>query len=337
VAAVVIEASHQRLSTSVGATGPGAPRLRRPVPVPHRPVTVGSASERPAAYRSRMRPSLERIPSSPHQSWHLGVRAEPRFGFDWHYHPEHELTLIVAGEGRRYVGDRVSDYGPGDLVLVGGDTPHTWESATAGWHEAVTLQFQHDAFFERPEFHDTARMLAAARHGLAFTGPVADAAAATMVTIAGLAPARRTLALLDILVSLAEQPAQTLATRSLVTGVDAAARGRLDRVIGMIRRDYADEVSVGRAADLVAMTPDAFSRFFRRQVGRTFTDYVNDVRLAEASRRLVESDAAVSAIAVGCGYPNLSHFNRRFRAQTGMSPREFRRHFRRASPDMSLS
>jgi AraC-like DNA-binding protein/mannose-6-phosphate isomerase-like protein (cupin superfamily) len=281
--------------------------------------------------------TLERIPSSPHQSWHLGVRAEPRFGFDWHYHPEYELTLIVAGEGRRYVGDRVADYGPGDLVLVGGDTPHTWESAAAGWHEAVTLQFQHDAFgagfFERPEFHDTARMLACARHGLAFTG--ADATAAAMVGIAGLTPARRTLALLDILVSLAEQPAETLATRALATGVDAAARGRLDRVIGMIRRDYADEISVGRAADLVAMTPDAFSRFFRRQIGRTFTDYVNDVRLAEASRRLVGSDAAVSAIAVGCGYPNLSHFNRRFRAQTGMSPREFRRHFRRDTPDMS--
>ncbi|HTF11760.1 MAG TPA: AraC family transcriptional regulator [Asanoa sp.] len=284
-----------------------------------------------------MRPSLERVPSSPHQSWHLGVRAEPRFGFDWHYHPEYELTLIVAGEGRRYVGDRVADYGPGDLVLVGGDTPHTWESAAAGWHEAVTLQFQHDAFgtgfFERPEFHDTARMLAGARHGLRFTGTGAEAAAATMVAIASLAPARRTVALLDILVSLAEQPVETLATRSLVTGVDAAARGRLDRVIGMIRRDYADEVSVGRAADLVAMTPDAFSRFFRRQIGRTFTDYVNDVRLAEASRQLVESDAAVSAIAVACGYPNLSHFNRRFRAQTGMSPREFRRHFRREPPD----
>ncbi|MGC5022762.1 helix-turn-helix domain-containing protein [Micromonospora sp. DT47] len=34
-----------------------------------------------------------------------------------------------------------------------------------------------------------------------------------------------------------------------------------------------------------------------------------------------------SEIAAECGYQNLSHFNRRFRVQTGMSPREFRRHF----------
>jgi AraC-like DNA-binding protein len=76
------------------------------------------------------------------------------------------------------------------------------------------------------------------------------------------------------------------------------------------------------------MTPNAFSRFFRRSTGRTFGDYVNDVRLAQACRSLIEEDAAISEIAAQSGYGNLSHFNRRFRARTGMSPREFRRHFR---------
>lgn len=93
-----------------------------------------------------MRSSLERVPASPYSSWHLGIRAEPRFAFDWHHHSECELTLIVAGSGRRYVGDRVADYRPGDLVLVGAHTPHTWESDAAVWHEAVTVQFLHDAF-----------------------------------------------------------------------------------------------------------------------------------------------------------------------------------------------
>lgn len=279
-----------------------------------------------------MRPSLERVPSSPYLSWHHGVRAEPRFAFDWHYHPEHELTLIVAGSGRRYVGDRVDDYEPGDLVLVGALTPHTWESGPAGWHEAVTLQFQHDAFgegfFGRPEFQGVERLLAHAAHGLRFTGAGADAVAAGMVGIGGRDPAQRSVRLLDMLVSLAELPAETLAARSLMTDVDPSARRRIDLVIGMVRRDYAEAVTVARAAAMVAMTPDAFGRFFRRHTGRTFTDYVNDVRLAEACRRTVETDAPISEIATGCGYQNLSHFNRRFRTQTGMSPREFRRHFR---------
>jgi len=281
-----------------------------------------------------MRPTYEHIPASPHQSWHLGLRAEPRFGFDWHYHPEYELTLIVAGSGRRYVGDRVAEYGPGDLVLLGAETPHTWESEAAGWHEAVTVQFLYDAFgtgfFDRPEFHGVRRLLARSDCGLRFDG--ADGVPEAMVALSNSTDAARgTLAVLEILVSLAGQPAETIATRSLVTDVDAAARDRIDRVIGLVRRDYAERLAIGEAAALVSMSPDAFSRFFRRHTGRTFTDYVNDVRLAEASRRLIESDTPISAIATGCGYPNLSHFNRRFRAQNAMSPRDFRNHFSSAA------
>ena len=182
-----------------------------------------------------MRPTYEHIPASPHQSWHLGLRAEPRFGFDRHYHPEYELTLIVAGSGRRYVGDRVADYGPGDLVLLGAETPHTWESEAAGWHEAVTVQFLYDAFgtgfFDRPEFHGVRRLLARSDCGLRFDG--ADGVPEAMVALSNTTDAARgTLAVLEFLVSLAGQPAETIATRSLVTDVDAAARERIDRVIG---------------------------------------------------------------------------------------------------------
>ena len=280
-----------------------------------------------------MRPSLQQVPRSPYASWHVAVRAEERFAFDWHYHPEYELTLITRGSGHRYVGDAVHDYGPGDLVLVGADTPHTWESAGAGGHEAVVVQFQRDTFgpgfFDLPEFEPIGELLAGSAAGLRFDRRAATGIAALMVALPDLDPARRTLRLLEILVDLCELPREPLATRSLVTALNATARRRIERVIGYVSRCYAEEVSVREAARLVAMTPNAFSRFFRRGTGRTFGDYVNEVRLARACRRLVEDDATISEIAAGSGYANLSHFNRRFRARTGMNPREYRRRVRR--------
>jgi AraC-like DNA-binding protein len=279
-----------------------------------------------------VRPSLQQVPRSPHVSWHLAIRDEERFAFDWHYHPEYELTLIVEGSGRRYVGDAVHEYGPGDLVLVGAGTPHTWESAGVGGHRAVIVQFRRDTFggglFDLPEFQRVDRLLTGSALGLRFARREAAAVVESLAAMPDLDPARRTLRLLDILVTLGELPGEPLAARALIAALDASARQRIDRVIGYVSRRYSEELTVGEVARLVAMTPNAFGRFFRRSTGRTFGDYVNDVRLAQACRRLIEDDAAVSRIAAESGYANLSHFNRRFRARTGMSPREFRRHFR---------
>jgi hypothetical protein len=60
----------------------------------------------------------------------LDIRHErgTHFANPWHYHPELELNLILAGEGIRFVGDSVAPFGPGELVLLGPHLPHLWQS-----------------------------------------------------------------------------------------------------------------------------------------------------------------------------------------------------------------
>jgi AraC-like DNA-binding protein len=275
-----------------------------------------------------VRPSLELVASTPDASVACNPRREPSFGFDWHYHPEVELTLIRSGSGRRFVGDAVHDYGPGDLVLIGGGTPHTWESTSAGRHEALVLQFRHEGLLELPELYPVRRLVDAASVGLAFAGPGAGEVAERVMALREGPPARRLIGLLDVLVALCDVPHQTLASRTLVEADNPTARARVQRVIAYVERFHADIVSAAEAARLVAMTPNAFSRFFRRSTGRTFGEYVTDFRLARARRALIDDDTPVSTIAAESGFANLSNFNRRFRAKTGMSPREFRRRFR---------
>ena len=77
-----------------------------------------------------MRPLFEKVTVPPGASWALlDRRLDDGIPFQWHYHPEFELTLTLNSRGQRYIGDSIAPYGDGDLVLLGPNLPHTWNSA----------------------------------------------------------------------------------------------------------------------------------------------------------------------------------------------------------------
>jgi transcriptional regulator GlxA family with amidase domain len=75
------------------------------------------------------------------------------------------------------------------------------------------------------------------------------------------------------------------------------------------------------------MAPAAFCRFFRRQTGRTFTRYVQELRLSEASQLLSHTTLPITIVAAQVGFGNLAHFNRCFKSQKGMTPTQWRQRF----------
>src|SRR5687767_12485208 len=98
-----------------------------------------------------------------------------RFGYDWHHHPELELTLIVRGRGTRIVGDSIEPFREGDLCLLGPHLPHTWTSEPgAGRVRALVAQFQPgflgEGFLRLKEAGGLVRLFEASAHGLAIEG-----------------------------------------------------------------------------------------------------------------------------------------------------------------------
>lgn len=274
-----------------------------------------------------MRPAVEFIPLKAGRAWAFHVREASEFPFTWHAHDYYELTVITAGQGRRFVGDHVAPYGPGDVALLGPQLPHTYAASTQdGPHSACVAQFPAawvEPLVAGPEFQAVRALLARSARGLAASTAVDGAR-----RLAELDGARQTVALLELLTELADDPsfvplASTAGSRSISTrSADA-----LSAVVGHLDTHYADPLSRHDIAAAVGMSPSSVSRLVRRQMGTTLTEYLTEVRVGAASRALTESDRPIADIAYSCGFANLANFNRQFRRSRHMTPREYRRAF----------
>ena len=271
--------------------------------------------------------------------FHIVERHKTEFTYPLHKHKEYELNFIERGGGvRRIVGDSVEYIGDYELVLIGGENlEHVWEQGNCRSKDIreITIQFSHDVFsgdlISKNQFASIKRMLARAEHGLTF--PVSTIMRIYFVLDALAAEKDSFVQFLKFLYILYElsvsDGSRVLASISFAHTSQSQEGRRVQKVKEYINSHYAEPLSLPQVASVAGMSPVAFSRFFRVRTGRTFSDYIIDIRLGYAARMLVDSTKNVSEICYECGFNNVSNFNRTFKAKRGYTPREFRAMFKK--------
>src|SRR4029077_15654262 len=172
-----------------------------------------------------MKPFFEKVLIDQGSSWTVFHRCLEAFPFEWHYHPEFELTMTLNSLGQRYIGDHIGSYGHEDLILLGPNLPHTWcsgEKIEGGRpHQAIVLWFSRDLahnLVERwPEFGAIRHLLKdEAPRGVCFSEKVRREAGRKILALLDQPPADRLLNLLSILNFLAgDSERVTLSSSSL--------------------------------------------------------------------------------------------------------------------------
>jgi len=99
---------------------------------------------------------------------------------------------------------------------------------------------------------------------------------------------------------------------------------RLKKLFDHIQVHYSAKISVGEAAKMVAMSPAAFMKAFKKVAGMTLVDYLNHVRLSNARRLLRETNQTVAEISDAAGFCDQSYLDKRFKRAFGVTPKEFR-------------
>ena len=282
-----------------------------------------------------MKPIFQKLTAEPAEGFAFKNLRAPGFDCPWHVHPEYELILVLQSRGYRIVGDNISALGAGDLVFIGPWLPHIWQNepssdGNGGGVHVLLVQFEErflgDGWLRLPALERIRRLFRRATRGLHITGETRERVTREMLAldeVSGLDRMIQVLRILDVLGR--SEECHPLASASFAFETETYDQERMNRVFQFLNAQLGQVVRLSDCAKIVGLSEGAFSRFFHAHTGKTFPEFLNELRIGRACRLLIEQDRNVTEVSYECGFSSLSNFNRQFLRLKGISPREFRR------------
>lgn len=249
----------------------------------------------------------------------------------WHYHPEVELVYIAEGYGTRYVGNHISKFENGDLILMGPNVPHFgYEFGMQGINEEIVVQFKEkllSAYIETiPEFEAIRELINRAKSGISFHGDTKKQIGAELEKLEGKDSFDRLLHILKILETLSRSKEYDILNSNGVTLIiQNQEDDRLNKVYQYVKEHYEFEITLDQISVVAHMTVPAFCRYFKKYTEKTFIEFVNEFRVRQAIRLIAAGDKSITEIAAEVGFNNFSHFSKQFKRVTQKSPSAYRK------------
>jgi AraC-like DNA-binding protein len=259
-------------------------------------------------------------------------RTKTEFDFPLHFHEEMELNLIINAKGaKRVVGDHVGEIENIELVLVGPNLPHVWKTHLCKSREIqeITIQFHKDLFEEkmlrRNQLHFIREMFEKSSRGILFSPDTTQQVSARLKKLRSKQGFDSVLELMSIFHDLSTSRNMQILSEGNFSNVQPTYKSRrIEKVMEYLRQNFDKPVDLSDVAKIANMTEVSFSRFMKSQTGVGFIDSLLDIRLAHASRLLIDTNQPIAEIAYNCGFNNISNFNRLFKKKKGCTPKQFR-------------
>lgn len=288
-----------------------------------------------------MKAKCGKMIASDNSSWRFEKFQFPVKEFDWHYHPEYEICLTLNSEGSKHVGDHVSYYHNPDLVLLGPNLPHSWQTKINADDSPITIYVAQipAPWLEHlvrtlPELNILQDMLKLSLRGIEFSQETTLKSIPICTEMANAEPIERFYLLIKLLnLMVKDDSCQVLSSSFYTFGnkTDISV-DKLDKVINYIYQHYTDPLYAEKLAELVHMSTNHFHRFFKQRTERTLNQFINQLRIGKACKLLINSNIQISVISDQCGFHNVSNFNRRFLSMKNCTPKQFRNSIKSPSP-----
>lgn len=251
----------------------------------------------------------------------------------WHYHPEVELIYFIKGNTSAVIGDVFKEFKEGDLVLLGANFPHVLqESKDFIKHSEIkpfgliiqfTENFLGEDFITKPELSSIRDLLQKAHRGLQFQPSIIEKVKNKLNRMPKQNDSQKLLILLDILFTLAEGECYEYMTHHEYSYDYSHDEERMKRIHQFVYKHFMDKISIADVASVANMTEASFCRYFKSRTLKTFSHFLNEIRIAYACKMLQEKNNSVTDVCFASGYGSLPYFSRKFKSMTNMSPQQY--------------
>lgn len=281
-----------------------------------------------------MKANFQKLSSKSHENslvdfW---VRANA-FGFHWHYHPEVEICYVKQGSGKRIIGSSIENFEAGDLVLVGSNVPHSWITDeqfnnSSNDIEVFVVQFSLDVFqrfMGMPEFHRVEQLLSESTKGLYFKRAEKYRLVELLLRLPPSSGMSKFLRLLELLEAFCDHNETVPLNPGGYTLLHKKHQEeRILKVCHYIHEKFKEEIRISDLATLVAMNNASFCRFFKRTLGKTVVEYINEIRIDHVCNQIRNTKDPIYRIAYDTGFSSIAHFNKQFKRIMDLTPTEYR-------------
>jgi len=282
-----------------------------------------------------MKAAFEHVKTGDTSSIKVKTYVRGRLKVPLHYHPEHEMVLLLNGSGRVIISGSSTTFYPGDLVLIGGHVPHLFTDNTeepksgkgSKKIKVLVIQFKENLFdnlVHLPEFYRTVKFMAKFRQGVKVTDiPELQKMITSLNHKQGIEKFNTLAHILDRIVR--KGTYQVIAQPSKVNDKEGRLSSkRLREIQSLMTKNYSRDITIDEVAKQVHLSKTSLCRFIKKEADKTFSELLNEIRIKYACNLLRDSSYTAKQVCYQVGFNNPSHFYRQFRKLVKLSPSQYK-------------
>jgi AraC-like DNA-binding protein len=256
----------------------------------------------------------------------------PQFETNWHKHKEYELILLTEGQGTALIGDYVGEYNTGDVFFLGSDLPHWFrKSNNKSIGSAIVVHFTKDcwgeSFLAMPESTLIRQLLESDNNGIQLQQDLQKNITQLILQQEKAIGMERVFLLLHSLHAISQSRQYQIITKSFDTTATNKENPAIEKIFNYSFKNFLEPVTLKEVAAIAGMTIPTFCRFFKRNIKKSYFDFIKELRIGHACKLLRETEDAILDICYASGYNSWAHFSKQFKETKLQTPNQYRKQF----------